>query len=254
MNQRNYIEKSLNNMFPKPVENVKEVIAKENCIDGENVSQEKVAENLKIEPMKESDIFMQPKKKKEENIVLKVESGEKEEKEIQTKKPKTKRYAHLAAARKKGAETRARKAAERKALKEQQKEEKQKLKEERKKESMERNRQRARDRYYKEKEEKERKEKEKILKDGKLQATTKPIDIPTKHEQIMKQQPMDFDTFANYMLKYENMKNNYIKKSEDDRLKKISQERERKAKEYHPPNYPLAHLYNPSNRRNERFF
>ena len=59
----NYQEQALNSMFPKPVENVNEVIAKEDCIDGEEVSQEKVVEELKVNPMRESDIFMQPKKK-----------------------------------------------------------------------------------------------------------------------------------------------------------------------------------------------
>ena len=73
---RNYQEQALNSMFPKPVDNVNEVIAKEECIDGDSVSQEKVVEELKVNPIKESDIFMQPKKKKQ-NIVLKVDDGEK---------------------------------------------------------------------------------------------------------------------------------------------------------------------------------
>ena len=118
---RNYQEKALNSMFPKPVDNVEEVINKESCIDGEAVSEEKIIESLKVNPISKNDIFMKPKKRKE-NIVLKVEDGEK----------KKDRYAHLAEARKKGAETRRLRAIERKAKKDEEKEEKQRKKEEKK--------------------------------------------------------------------------------------------------------------------------
>lgn len=248
---RNYQEQALNSMFPKPVENVNEVIAKEDCIDGDNVSQEKVVEELKVNPIKESDIFMQPKKKKQ-NIVLKVDDGEKNTKKKKTGTKKD-RYAHLAAARAKGAETRKKKAAERKAKKEAEKLEKQRLKDERKKASMERNRQRARDRYYREKQ-----EKEKIVKNGKLQAKSTPINIPKKPTPPVKPAGMDFNTFAEYMLKYENMKKRYKAAVDLQTIQKkeaaAKAAAEKKKQEYHPPNYPLAHLYNPANRKNTTFF
>lgn len=237
----NYQEQALNSMFPKPVENVNEVIAKQDCIDGEEVSQEKVVEQLKVNPMRESDIFMQPKKNKQ-NIVLKVEDGEKNEKVTTGKK----RYAHLAEARKKGAETRRRKAAERKAKKEAEKLAKEQKKAEKKAASAERNRQRARDRYYREKQ-----EKEKVLKDGKLQVKSKPIDIP---QAPVKPAGMDFNTFAEYMLKYENMKKRYKTAMDLKAIEEKKKELAKKKKEYHPENYPLAHLYNPSNRKNTTFF
>jgi len=236
----NYQEQALNSMFPKPVANVNEVIAKEDCIDGDEVSQERIVEELKVNPIKESDIFMQPKNKKQ-NIVLKVEDGEKN-----IEKPDKKRYAHLAAARKKGAETRRRKAAERKAKKDAEKLAKEQKKAERKAASAERNRQRARDRYYREKQ-----EKEKVLKDGKLQAKSKPIDIP---QAPVKPAGMDFNTFAEYMLKYENMKKRYKTAMDLKAIEQKKKELEKKKKEYHPENYPLAHLYNPSNRKNTTFF
>ena len=227
----NYTEKALNSMFPKPVSNVQELINKESCIDGNQVCDEKVVENLKVNPIRKNDIFMKPKKKRE-NIVLEVEDGE--------KKPVKGRYAHLAEARKKGAETRRLKAIERKALKDDEKEEKKRIKEERKKASVERNRQRARDRYY------AKQENKKILKeDGTLNVTSKPINIPPQ-----KAKEMDFNTFASHMLKYENMKQKFFK---EQNKKKVAKPIEQK-KEYHPKNYPLSHLYNPANRKNTTFF
>ena len=231
----NYTEKALNSMFPKPVSNVQELINKESCIDGNAVCDEKVVENLKVNPIRKNDIFMKPKKKRE-NIVLEVE----DERPAVEKNVKKDRYAHLAEARKKGAETRRLKAIERKAIKDEEKVEKKRIKEEKKKASLERNRQRARDRYY------AKQENKKILKeDGTLNVTSKPINIPTQ-----KAKEMDFNTFASHMLKYENMKQKFF----NEQNKKKQKEKVVEAPAYHPKNYPLSHLYNPANRKNTSFF
>jgi len=234
----NYTEKALNSMFPKPVSNVQELINKESCIDGNQVCDEKVVENLKVNPIRKNDIFMKPKKKRE-NIVLEVKSPAVE------KNVKKDRYAHLAEARKKGAETRRLKAIERKALKDDEKEEKKRIKEERKKASVERNRQRARDRYYAKQENKKIENKKILKEDGTLNVTSKPINIPPQ-----KAKEMDFNTFASHMLKYENMKQKFFN---EQNKKKVAKPIEQK-KEYHPKNYPLSHLYNPANRKNTTFF
>ena len=65
---------------------------------------------------------------------------------------------------------------------------------------------------------------------------------------------MDFNTFAEYMLKYENMKKRYKTAMDLKAIEQKKKELEKKKKEYHPENYPLAHLYNPSNRKNTTFF
>ena len=242
---RNYQEKALNSMFPKPVDNVEEVINKESCIDGEAVSEEKIIESLKVNPISKNDIFMKPKKRKE-NIVLKVEDGEK----------KKDRYAHLAEARKKGAETRRLRAIDRKAKKDEEKEEKQRKKEEKKKASVERNRQRARDRYYGKKAEKETNSKI-LTKEGTLNVKSKPINIPRMPESRQTAKEMDFNTFASHMLKYENMKQRYFNEAQKRKQDTIKQQRIQEIKkppEYHPKNYPLSNIYNPANRKNTSFF
>lgn len=245
----NYQEKALNSMFPKPVKDVEDVINKESCIDGEAVSEEKIVESLKVNPIRKDEIFMKPKKRKE-NIVLKVEDGR------PAVEKKSDRYAHLAEARKKGAETRRLKAIERKAKKDAEKEEKQRKKEEKKKASIERNRQRARDRYYGKKAEKETKNKI-LTKDGTLNVKSKPINIPRMPESRQTfAKEMDFNTFASHMLKYENMKQRYFNMAQQRKQDTIKQQRiqEIKKPEYHPKNYPLSNIYNPANRKNTSFF
>ena len=237
-------------MFPAPKEDVEEIIAKENCIDGENVAEEHL--EMKVEPISEKDIFMQPKKKKQ-NIVLKVNDGEINNKNVKiTKKKKQRDYSHLAKARAKGAEVRKAKAEARRLKKAEEKAEKDRIKAEKKAATAERNRQRARDRYYKQKEEREQKKKE-----GKIQKPSPPVQ---KKEAIPA--GMSFEQFANYMLKYENMKKKYkdaidsqtAAREEKERIKKMEKERSMKKEQYHPANYPLAHLYNPHLRKNKSYF
>jgi hypothetical protein len=233
MNNQERMDNALNGgMFPKPVDNIDEVIKKEECIDGENVSEEHI--EMKVEPIKESDIFMKPTKSK-----VRLNIGEKN---VKVKKQRD--YSHLAKARAKGAVVRKAKAEARRIQKAEEKEEKNRLKAEKKEASAERNRQRAKDRYYANKK-----------------------DVPSHQKPAVIQSPpvpkgMDFNTFANYMLKYENMKKKYkdaVDSQTAERERKMELKRREEAKKpvekkYHPDNYPLAHIYNPNNRKNTSYF
>ena len=70
---------------------------------------------------------------------------------------------------------------------------------------------------------------------------------------------MDFNTFAKYMMKYEQMKeayNEHKKKVKNDKSKKAEKEalKPKSTQNYNSPNYPLAHLYNPSFRNTNQYF
>jgi len=172
-------------MFPAANPNIDEVIKKEDCIDGEAVAQEHI--EMKVEPIKESDIFMKPVKN---NVRLDVKP-----KNVKVKKQRD--YSHLAKARAKGAEVRKAKAEARRLKKAEEKAEKDRIKAERRAATAERNRQRAKDRYYEKK------------KQAHKEPETKPVNIPVAPAKPVApsiQQGMDFNTFANYMLKYENMR------------------------------------------------
>lgn len=225
-------------MFPAANPDIDEIIKKEECIDGEAVAQEHI--EMKVEPIKESDIFMKPVKN---NVRLDVKP-----KNVKVKKQRD--YSHLAKARAKGAEVRKAKAEARRLKKAEEKAEKDRIKAEKRAATAERNRQRAKDRYYAKKAEKHKE--------------SKPVEnkvAPAKAVAPTIQQGMDFNTFASYMLKYENMKKKY-----KDAVDKQTAEKERKRQEairkkdvkkepsYHPANYPLAHLYNPHLRKNKTYF
>lgn len=224
-------------MFPAANPNIDEVIKKEDCIDGEAVSQEHI--EMKVEPIKESDIFMKPTKN---NVRLDVKP-----KNVKVKKKRD--YSHLAKARAKGAEVRKAKAEARRLQKAKEKEEKDRIKAAKKEASAERNRQRAKDRYYAKKKDAHK---------------TQPVNIPVAPSKAVAPgltNGMDFNTFANYMLKYENMKKRYkdavdIQTAEKERKRQeaIRKKDVKKEPSYHPANYPLAHLYNPNNRRKKSYF
>mgnify|MGYP003113250533 CR=1 FL=1 len=227
-------------LFPEINPNVEELIERDNAIDAENVIIEKP-----VEKTTEKDMFV---KKKNKKVVFKDEEGEKNVEMKVEEKPivKKDKYAHLKAARQKGIETRRRKAAERKALKEAEKLKKQEEKEARKKATMERNREKARQRYYKEK------EKKKSIPQKIVQAT-QPKGI-TQIRQQASMNNMDFNTFAKYMMKYENMKEAYNKQKKQEIEKKAVKKAQQKQQSYHSQNYPLAHLYNPNFRNKEYTF
>jgi hypothetical protein len=218
-----------NNLFPEVNPNIDEIIEKEDMIDGEEVIKD---EDFDYSAPKSThkDIFMN------ENIKMDIEEKNEIQKP-QLKRTETKikkdRYAHLARARQKGIETRKRKAEEKRKIKEAQKLKKEEERQARKKATMERNRENARKRYYKQKENKKNIA-EKIVKDTKptpIQETTR---NPNNNN-------MDFNTFAKYMMKYEQMKHAYNQSKVKSKPIQIPKKQEEKPT-YHPPNYPLAHL------------
>ena len=241
-----YMDDKTAKLFPEINPNVEELVERDNAIDSENVIVENIdnktevknmfvnkKNNKRSSPIIKKNIKLEIKNEDDTKELIKVASGEKKDK-----------YAHLNAARQKGIETRKRKAEERKALKEAEKLEKQKIKDERKKATMERNRQKARERYYKEKE-KKKTVPQKIINDTEIRGMNKVLQKTNNN--------MDFNTFAKYMMKYENMKEAYNKQKTKPVPKKVVEKVEKK-KSYHSANYPLAHLYNPQFRNTEQYF
>ncbi len=68
-----------------------------------------------------------------------------------------------------------------------------------------------------------------------------------------KEPQMDFGTFASYMMKYEDLKQQYA--TQQQQKKKIEEEAKPKQveKTYHPAKYPLSNLYDPRKRYNNAF-
>lgn len=230
-------------LFPEVNPNIDEIIEREKAVDPNNVIvDDKLNAELEVkEKTAHKDIFVKKKKVSFEN------SGEKNVKMEVEEKPK--KYSHLAAARQKGIETRRRKAAEKKAAKEAEKAKKAEERAARKAATMERNRQKARERYYKNKQKKQDIPK-KIVED------TKPRSLVKKIEQAQNQNNMDFNTFAKYMMKYEQMKEAYNTQKKKAIEKKTEKNVKKKmpTSNYNSPNYPLAHLYNPQFRNKSEYF
>ena len=76
-------------------------------------------------------------------------------------------------------------------------------------------------------------------------APTPPSPIPIP-KPTPKQKNMDFDTFADYMNRYENMKKSFMEQARKAQPAPAPAPTPTKKPSYHPDNYPLAHLYNPS--------
>tara|TARA_Y100000114_G_C11763482_1_gene331386 strand:- start:4604 stop:5299 length:696 start_codon:yes stop_codon:yes gene_type:complete len=222
-------------LFPTVNPNINEVIEREKAIDGEEVIME---DEQPEEKSTQKDMFVNKKTKPKKNV--KFEVGEKKEKKD--------KYAHLAAARQKGIETRRRKAAERKALKEAEKKRKEEERQAKREATMERNRQKAKERYYKQKQQKQNIP-EKIYKETKPQRNqqniSQQVNNPANH--------MDFNTFAKYMMKYENMKEAYNKQKNKKTVEKREPVKTKPIPQYNSPNYPLAHLYNPNLRNTSNY-
>ena len=242
-----YMDENTAKLFPEINPNVEEIIEMEKKIDPEAVIvEEKTSSN------KHEDIFVSKSKKGEKvkkNVKFKVDENVK----LSTTEKKDK-YAHLAAARQKGIETRRRKAAERKAAKEKLKAEKEEAKRLKREATMQRNRDKAKARYYREKEKKDQKSKsiqQQIIKDTKPPQNTYKEMVSTHNRQ---QNNMDFNTFAKYMMKYENMKEAYNKQKQKKIEKKVEKKVEKKQQPYNSNNYPLAHLYNPHLRNQNNYF
>lgn len=228
-----------NNLFPEINPNIDEIVEKENMIDGEEVVKD---DDMDYSAPKSThkDIFMSGKKQQNVKLSVKEPTDTIVESDVEPEKPKKKdRYAHLAKARQKGIETRRRKAEEKRKAKEAEKLKKKEEREARRKATMERNRENARQRYYKQKAEKKNVA-EKIVEDTKLTPTQRATRNPD-----VKNNNMDFNTFARYMMKYEQMKDAYNKQKQQKQQKTKPIEIKKKEPEkpsYHPPNYPLAHL------------
>ena len=229
------------NLFPEINPNVEELIEKENSIDPDEIIKDDL--DYSKPKTKAKDIFMKPSR---QNIKLKVKEPTDTivEEDI---KPKKDRYAHLARARQKGIETRKRKAEEKRKAKAEAKSIKDEEKRLRKEATAERNRVNARNRYYKQKEAKQNVA-EKIVE------KTKPIPKQSIKAPVRPQNNgnMDFNTFAKYMMKYEEMKDAYNKqKAKPKSIKSKPKSIPEKPKpSYHPKNYPL-NMYAPTNRYKE---
>ena len=209
--------------------NIDELVEEQNeIIDGEEDM------NYIQEPVKgkttEKSIFDPLPLKREDKDIVKV--GDKEVKVF--KKPSM---------------SREQKRLEKEAKKEEERLQKEKERAERREATAQRNRERARARYYKNKEimDKVKTEiPEKIVKD-----TSVPSRFPKKEP------AMDFNTFAEYMLKYENMKLSY--QENENKKKRLEKEKEQKQQpqpqqqSYHPANYPLANVYDPRRRYSNAF-
>ena len=232
-----------NNLFPEINPNLDEIVELESVIDADDV----LKDDVDFDKPKSTHAQIFKERKPTENVKLKVEDKPKDVVK------KTRDYSHLAAARKKGAETRRRKAEEKRKAKAEAKAAKEEEKRLRKQATMERNREKARARYYKQK---EAKKNETIEVAKEIVETTKP-----KYQ--YKQQPpkpngMDFNTFAKYMMKYEGMKEAYNKQKAANQAKKQKQRKpqhiprkEEPKKSFHPQHYPLANFTNPALRHKE---
>lgn len=245
-----------NDLFPNL--DVKPDITAESLKDDLIVPEENVKLSISDQKIMKSqnDIFMSNKKTveipksqmTETSSEFKSENGESEN-------PKKDRYAHLVKARAKGAETRKAKAEAKRQAKEAEKARKAEERRIRKEATMERNRQKARDRYHRQKIIKE--EEQKKLDQKFVESIPKPPVVnSSKPRSRMPQKPsgMDFNTFAKYMMKYEQMKDAYQKsqKPKPKTIKKVTVQEPPKAKPYHPKNYPLSHLY--GRKKKKQFF
>jgi hypothetical protein len=226
------MDETLNELFPSINPNIDELNEMTPLNQDEQITNDDPEPETEVkEDFKESDIFMKSGKKRLKSK-LKEPTDTIVEEDI---KPKRK-YPHLAKARAKGAEVRKAKAEARRLKKEEEKELKNKLKSEKREATAERNRQKAKARYYTEKEKKK----------------SQPIAIQQQFIPKSTKKDMDFNTFASYMMKYENLKEQY--KNKNIKMKPMKQVNTKPIKKeipYNPPNYPLSHLYNP-NLRNRK--
>ena len=136
-------------------------------------------------------------------------------------------------------------------------EEKQKKEEERarrREETAQRNREKARLRYYEQKEKKEQQQKvEKQIPQKIVEKTEEKLNNFQKQEVSQKvNSNMDFHTFATYMLKYDELKEQVARQQ---REKMPPPKPVEKAKpKYHPDNYPVSAVYRTKRNMPNNFF
>ncbi len=232
------------NLFPEINPNLDEIAEMENTLDADEVIKDDV--DFSKDKSTHNDIFVKGK----QNIKMKIKEPTDTitENDVKTKK-KGRDYSHLAAARKKGAETRKAKAEAKRRAKEEAKLEKEKQKQLRREATKERNREKARQRYYKQKEQKKN---DSIEAAKVIEQKTRPRNKYEKQNSkysTPKPDGMSFNTFAKYMMRYEDMKEKYNQHKKSTRKKQMIPTQKPKPKpkpSFHPPNYPLANIYNPS--------
>tara|TARA_R110000824_G_scaffold252946_1_gene441794 strand:+ start:196 stop:936 length:741 start_codon:yes stop_codon:yes gene_type:complete len=234
------VEKALSTKFPKINPNLEEI-------------EEEMEQSVESSPIHSShkDIFVK-KEKIETHANEKIDKNEKITLDVKPAKPKkSKKYEHLQKARLKGLEVRREKARIKREHKQAEKEEKAKIKAERKLERQEKNRKASRERYWKKKE-----------------VDSKNIEKTGFNSKGIFQKKMDYDTFTQYMDKYNTRSNStnpvkipvkknisfsqIIDKEEFIRKQNIKikkEEEDKKINSYQHPNYPLRHLTNKYQRK-----
>lgn len=156
---------------------------------------------------------------------------------------------------------RERKKLERQKLKEEEKERKRIEKEKHREIMAEKNRQKARERYYRIRDEKkkakEQQDKEipkQIVEETKSKLNSfQKRDLDTKINNS-KNNDIDFATFTNYMLKYEELKHKFNEQRKNEEARVTQQQQQQQSKSPFPANYPIHLLYgNRSKKRNNMF-
>ncbi len=218
-------------LFPVINPNIEEIIERENAVAGEDLVLDEEA------AIGHNDIFSKS------NVKLEVSDP------VDIPKPKDK-YAHLAEARKKGAETRKRKAELKRLAKAEAKAKKDEEKRLRREATQERNRVKARERYRTQKakrdEQADLKEKIRLKSQAKKEQQEREYQ---RYHQKPPQQPsgMSFDKFADYMMRYEGLKRQYAQSQAPKAVAPVQQKSE------FPANYPLAHIYQKNKNRKADF-
>jgi len=146
---------------------------------------------------------------------------------------------------------------ERQKIKAEEKERKRIEKEKHREIMKEKNRQKARERYHRIREEKKQKtqEEEKVIPKQIVEETKKNLNSFQKRDlntKLNSPNDMDFATFTNYMLKYEDLKTKFHKQKQEE--EKLQQQQQQQQRSPFPDNYPVSLIYgNRKKRRNNIF-
>lgn len=246
---------------PNIGELMKEPVSKEDVVNDDILIPEDESgflQNKEKQMKDQNDIFVTGQKSTPQNKEEFTETSSDVKTEVKPEvKPRS--YAHLAEARAKGAMTRKAKAEAKRKAKEEEKARKAEERRLRREATMERNRQKARERYHREKAKKEAIKQEskkviqqKIIEDSKPRAPRAPVS--RNFNQV--NQGMDFNTFSQYMMKYEQMKDLYKKQLEENRARKEAEKKaQEKPKPEFNPKYPasLQKLYS-RNKKKKSYF
>tara|TARA_R110000744_G_C19310654_1_gene556677 strand:- start:510 stop:1283 length:774 start_codon:yes stop_codon:yes gene_type:complete len=250
-------------LFPDINPNIEEIIKQQDAIDPDEVATQELPEKRNTHkeifvPLKTKNkkLKREYQEKKSVSLVV-IDSGDESSEEVPDNSPgeqgekaiPIRKYAHLEKARAKGLVKRREKAEAKRLLKEKNKELKELEKSKRREATKERNRVKARERYRR-------------LKGVKAEAKVEEKQDDLKVFKEVAPKNMSFRQFAKYMNQYEGVKKAYevkrlarVKKSAGLKTQPVKTTYTPKPKKaFHPPNYPLAHLYNPANRNNEDFF